>query len=205
MFSPLFGFSAISAPSITVETEEVKDGTFQYPRHLVKGATVSTVLFERAASAFDSDFYDWITHAIYGSKVSSSGGSLSHAITSALGRKTGLETWRRRLLIVQFTNISLSLGSAPSLAASAGIAAVLAGVGASFGGGVGIGASIGLGAMGPFEFSPKLPARGWLLHGCVPINYRAASDFDARSGNISLMELEVQPEYVEEWSLGVKP
>ena len=202
MFSPLFGFSSITAPTITLETEEVKDGTFQFPRQLAKGATVGTVSFERAASPFDSDFYDWITHAIYGSKVGQSGGSLSHAIAGALGAKTGLESWRRKLLIMQFTGINMGL------AASLGVAAVLAGIGIAGAGGfsgVGLGATVGLGVVGPFGFSPKLPARGWVLHGCVPVNYRAASDFDARSGNISLMNLEVQPEYVEEFSLGVKP
>lgn len=209
MFSPLFGFSSISAPSISLETEEVKDGTFQFPRHLAKGASVGSVSFERAASPFDSDFYDWITHAIYGSKVSSSGGSLSHAITNALGAKSGLESWRRKIVIIQFTGINVAPDLSPDsitgrAAVAAGVAA-LAGLGALVGGGVGLAANIGIGALGPFSLSPKLPARGWVLHGCVPINYRAASDFDARSGNISLMSLEVQPEYIEEWSLGVKP
>jgi hypothetical protein len=206
VFRPLFGFSTISPPTINVETEEVKDGTFQFPRQLAKGASVGPVAFERAASPFDSDFYDWITYAIYGSKLSSSGGSLSHAILPSLGNKSGNDSWRRRLIIVQFTGISISppdslLGGA---ALASGIAA-LAGLSALVGGGVGVGATVGIGGLGPFAISPKLPARGWVLHGCVPVSYRAASDFTAQSGQVSVMNLEVQPEYVEEWSLGVKP
>ncbi len=208
VFSPLFGFSAIGAPTISVETEEIKDGTFQYPRHLVRGATVGSILFQRAASPFDSDFYDWITHAIYGSKVSGSGGSLSHAIVPSLGDKSGGSSWRRRLVIIQFTGISVNPAGGPGGVEGAAIQAAIVALGAlraSEGESIGIGVTATLGALGPFEFSPKLPARGWVLHGCLPVNYKAASDFDANSGAVSLMDLEIQPEYVEEWSLGVKP
>jgi hypothetical protein len=207
VFSPLFGFSSITSPTLEVETEEIKDGTFQFPRFLVKGATTSSVTFERASSPFDSDFYDWITHTIYGSKVSQSGGSLSRAITNALGNKHGLETWRRKLVILQFTSIGLipAGGGVGSVLAGLALTAGIFGLGAAIGPEALLGVTAGIGGIGPFEFSPKLPARGWILHDCVPVNYRAASDFDARSGQISLMELEVQPEYIEEWSLGVKP
>ena len=114
VFSPLFGFSGITAPSIEVETEEIKDGTYQYPRFLVKGATVGSINFQRAATAFDSDFYDWITHAIYGSTISSSGGSLSHAITNVLGAgRTGDSSWRKKLVIIQFTGINVNPSGGP--------------------------------------------------------------------------------------------
>lgn len=208
VFSPLFGFSAIGAPTISVETEEIKDGTFQYPRQLVKGATVGPILFQRAASPFDSDFYDWITHTIYGSKVSGSGGSLSHAIVPSLGNKSGDSSWRRKLVIIQFTGISVNPAGGPGALEGAAVQAAIVALGAlraSEGESIGIGVTATLGALGPFEFSPKLPARGWVLHGCLPVNYKAASDFDANSGAVSLMDLEVQPEYVEEWSLGIKP
>ena len=205
MLSPLFGFSTITSPTISLETEEIKDGTYQFPRQLAKGASVGSISFERAASPFDSDFYDWITHAIYGSKVSSSGGSLSHAITGALGNHSGIGTWRRKLVIIQFTGINMAPPGDVSVAGALGITAALAGLTAAIGPEALLGVGLGIGGVGPFEFSPKLPARGWVLHGCIPTSYRAASDFDARSGQISIMNLEVQPEYVEEWSLGVKP
>jgi hypothetical protein len=48
----------------------------------------------------------------------------------------------------------------------------------------------------------KIPARGWLLKECVPTRYKAASDFDATDGNVSLMELEVQPTKIVEIALG---
>ena len=44
----------------------------------------------------------------------------------------------------------------------------------------------------------RIPGRAWYCSGCLPIRYKAGSDFDANSSDVSIMELEVQPEYVEE-------
>jgi hypothetical protein len=54
----------------------------------------------------------------------------------------------------------------------------------------------------PVQGGVKIPARGWLLKECVPTRYKAASDFDATDGNVSLMELEVQPTKIVEIALG---
>ena len=37
-----------------------------------------------------------------------------------------------------------------------------------------------------------------IIGNCVPIRYKAGSDFDATSGAVSIQELEVQPEYINE-------
>ena len=44
----------------------------------------------------------------------------------------------------------------------------------------------------------KIPGRAWMLHGSLPTRYKSGGDFDANSGEVSVQELEVQPEYVEE-------
>ncbi len=44
-----------------------------------------------------------------------------------------------------------------------------------------------------------------MLHDCIPTEYIAASDFDANSSAISLMNLTVMPEWIEEFSLGLTP
>ena len=43
--------------------------------------------------------------------------------------------------------------------------------------------------------------KGWLLWNCVPTRFRAGSDLDATSGDVSMMELEIQPQYFTEFSL----
>jgi phage tail-like protein len=55
--------------------------------------------------------------------------------------------------------------------------------------------------IGPFEFLARLPARAFLLTGCIPTRYKTGSDFDARSGEISLSELEFELEGIEEIAL----
>lgn len=221
VFTPLFGFSRISSPEIMAETETFKDGTYLFPRHHLKGGTVSSVTFERGASMFDSDFYTWITHAIHGNKDFEAGGTLGKVVGSFL-QGGGRTSPRRNLLIVQFARINLSPHSEDDSTGSsrgwgglkdAAGAAILAGVTTAAVGGdaassAALGATLGTLAMtglGPFNFATRLPARAWLLHGCLPVRYKSASDFDAFSGEISIQELEVQPEYVEEFSLGLKP
>lgn len=211
VFNPLFGFSKISAPVISTEVETFKDGTFLYNRTVVKGGSVGPVIFERAASMFDADFYDWIMFTLYGNKDFEEGGTLGKIGSALFGG--GRTTPRRSLLIVQFTNINI--GGASSLLKIAGTAAIGA-LTAGLAGSSLAGAAIAAGAagavagasivgIGPFEFATRIPARAWLLHDCLPIRYKAASDFDASSAAISLQELEVQPEHIEEFSLGIKP
>ena len=211
VFNPLFGFSRITSPSITTEVETFKDGTFLYPRQVVKGGEVSSVTFERAASMFDADFYDWIVFAIHGDKGFEAGGTLGK-IQSLLSAVQP-QSFRRTILVVQFNAINLSklaggVSSDPLI--QTGVAAGGAILGALLGGASGVQQGLVFSTMlaagiGPFQFAARLPARAWVLHNCIPINYRAASDFDASSGQVSLQELEVQPEYIEELSLGFKP
>jgi phage tail-like protein len=213
VFNPLFGFSRISAPEISAEVETFKDGTFLYNRTVVKGGSVSPVLFERAASMFDADFYDWIIFTLHGNKDFEEGGTLGK-ISSFL-TSGGRVSPRRNLLIVQFSKINIA-GSgdgvrdiALRVAGTASLAALTAGLAGSSVSGAAVaagavGGSVALG-IGPFEFATRIPARAWLLHNCLPIRYKSGSDFDASNSSISLQELEVLPEQIEEFSLGIKP
>ena len=47
----------------------------------------------------------------------------------------------------------------------------------------------------------RLPGRAWFLRGCLPVRYKPASDFDAASSDVSVQELDVQPEDVIELSV----
>lgn len=216
VFNPLFGFSKITAPEISTELETFKDGTFVYNRSVVKGGSVSPVVFERASSMFDADFYDWIMFTLHGNKDFEDGGTLGKISSKLSGFLGGQPVSpRRSLLIVQFTNINLhstgdglaaqSLRVAGTMAASALATMAFGGGGklaaaAAVAGGVGTAVGIG-----PFAFAMRLPARAWMLQNCLPVRYKSGSDFDASSAAISLQELEVQPEYIEEFSLGIKP
>jgi hypothetical protein len=102
---------------------------------------------------------------------------------------------------------SAAAAAAATGAAVSAATGVLLGAGQSLQAGVAGGSSALLqyGALwGAREFnnSPVLvPARAFLLHKCVPVRYRSGSDFDASTGDISIQELEVDAEMVEEISL----
>lgn len=66
VFDPALGFSAISAPEISVETKDIQPGNWEYKRRVVKSAEASPVSFSRGVRFYDSDFYNWITGAIVG-------------------------------------------------------------------------------------------------------------------------------------------
>jgi hypothetical protein len=82
--------------------------------------------------------------------------------------------------------------------AAAGASSPIAGAAAA---GLGIGSVATGGSIGPFEFAPRLPAKAWMLYGCMPSRYKAGSDFDASSSEISIMELELAVEAFDEISL----
>lgn len=48
----------------------------------------------------------------------------------------------------------------------------------------------------------RMPGRAWFLKGCLPTNYKAGTDFDASSSEVAIQTLEVQPEYIEELTIG---
>jgi hypothetical protein len=195
VFNPLFGFSAITAPEISLEIEDVKDGTFMFPRGIVKGANASNVTFSRGAAPWDSDFYDWIMHAAFGTREIISEGSRNPNAVAALNRAqqgfiAGETDYRRDIVIVHFTRIDplytisratggnpISFGDPDNLA--------------------------DLGGLGPVEVLSKIPGRAWMLHSCIPVRYKSGTDMNASNGAISIMELEVRTEFVEEFSLGV--
>jgi phage tail-like protein len=195
VFSPLFGFSSITAPSISLELETFKDGTYIYPRNVAKGATVGAITFQRAATLYDSDFYDWINLAIHGQ---TSDGSTPPV--------------RRTIVVIQFTRINLASGSDATAIATAGAFAALLGASLVAGNGINVesavtgagvisaGALAGIG-VGPIAYATRLPARAWILHGCLPVHYTASGELSANSPDVSIMSLEVQPEYIEELSI----
>ena len=148
---PIFGFSKISAPGIHLDIHKIKEGNFEFPRKIVKGAEVTNIVLEQGVSIINSDFGDWATKAVKG--------------------KVG----HKNLLLVHFSRIGF--GDGAEFAASGGPFS--------------------------FEFVKRVPARGWLLKGCLPANYKAASDFDAMSQDISVASLELEIEEMDEITLGL--
>lgn len=207
IFTPLLGFSSITAPEMTLEVVDVEEANALYRRKVVKGGQVNSIVLSRASSWYESDFYKWILAAVSGTTGGHGGGF------GALGNGgIGGVTPRRSLLLVQFlSRAPFDVGT--GLAAGALAAGVTVAVaGANSGGAVAaagavanVAAQAAVGALmvklGPAEVAPRLPGKAWMLYGALPSRYKVGGDFDASSSAVSISELEIAYEYFDEISL----
>jgi len=221
IFTPWCAFSSISAPEIQLETKDIKEGNQPFVKKvLTSGGSLSSITLSRGARPWDADFYRWIMAAAHGttsltlgpeSLISSGLSGLGTLLGAQAQAKIGGPTFRRTLMLVQF------FGHLPVKPLMAGIAfgglvgAGMVGANTNIGGlgsfgGAAVGAAAGgmlgggLSALGA-DMAVRLPAKAWVLYGCIPKRYKASSDFDATSGSVSIQELEVDLEYVDELSL----
>jgi len=163
VFNPVAGFSSISAPEISLETEEFDEGNFFFKRHLISGGEVSPITLMRGATFYDSEFWLWITAAIQGQQ----GKVLPPQMVGG----------RRNLLLIHFTGVNVA--EAP------GQLGVVADLFTGFQEGV----------------AAYVPAKAWLLMDCLPTRYKVGQDFDATDSEITLMELEISPDRIEEFGV----
>lgn len=214
VLTPSFGFSAITAPELTLETEEIQEGNWFFPRKVVRGASVGTITLSRGATFTDSDFYRWIratltgntenfqsegyntaTMLAAGTQQGGAVGALSFGVGAMAGLfgvpRIGGPSPRRDLTLIQFFGheptedlVAAGLAQSVSIALSAD----------------------GLLSMNPFAIgisgrTQRVPARAWKLKGCIPTRYKVGSDFDAAGIEVSIMELDVECESFTELSL----
>jgi hypothetical protein len=212
ILTPLFGFSSITAPEITLETMDITEGNWFFKKKVIKNADVGNITLERGVSWYDSDFWRWIVAAMTGDLSNSKLG------IGPVSLKIGGITPRRTLMLVQFFTRPMI---APPTSAGGAIAATLIQGGLATGGAAlagatggqilasglttaligGIGNALAGFGIGPFEFAARIPAKAWMLHGALPIRYKVGGDFDASSSAISLMQCELAVEMVEEIAL----
>lgn len=225
IFTPLLGFSAITSPEMTTDVFEVNEANWYFSKKVLKKAAASNMTLTRASSWMDGDFYAWMMAGLTGytggqggpDQIPSGAGFAAAQQVAPLSSslQIGGPTPRRDLLLIHFLSRSPIPAPGHEIAAAAGLLAVqgiaAANGGLSVAGGLAAAgglalagaAAAGFGAsFGPVEFAPRLPAKAWMLYGCVPTRYKAGSDFDATSSAVSLMELEVAVEYWDEISLG---
>lgn len=66
VFLPVFGFRAVTLPTLDIDLMDIKEGNYEFPRKVIRGASVGQVTFEQGVSLINSDFYDWISKSITG-------------------------------------------------------------------------------------------------------------------------------------------
>lgn len=209
LFTPVLGFSAISMPEMTFDTIDVNEANWLFSKTVVKKGSVGNITLNRAAHWIDSDFYKWALTAIQGSTGGASllnGGLLGNGAGGIGG-----VTPRRDLLLIQFMSrspfedpVANKVAAAAGLAGITGLAATQAGQPPNVAQVASLGAAataIGTGGFGPIEFAARLPAKAWMLYGCMPVRYKPGSDLDANSGAISIAEMDVSVDYFDEIGL----
>jgi len=212
LFAPLLGFSSITAPEISVDITEIDEANWYFKRKIVKGGDVSNITLSRASKWYDDDFNRWMLAALSGNT-----GGKSVLRSSSLGGVTP----RRDLLLMHFLSrmpsspeVAYSLAATGILALQGTTSATIGGASSSLGSltfarntaaltGAAAAAATGT-QLGPFELTPRMPAKAWILYGCVPSRYKSASDFDATDSGISIQELELSVEYFDELALGTQ-
>lgn len=198
LLSPIMGFATCSAPEMSVELMTVTEGNWPFPRKVVKKANVNTLSMSRGSRFYDSDFWRWMIYSVTGESP------------GWYGALFGGNTPRRDLLLIQyFPHVkndpaggllgTMLTGGAALLTEGGGAGALMA---AGKGAAAGLPAVISKFCPGPFEFALRIPAKSWIIHGAVPTRYKAASDFDAKSADISLLELDLEYESFEEFAVG---
>lgn len=58
---PVWGFSSITAPEMTMQYREIKEGNYEFPRKVLDRSSVSTITLENGSQLFNSGFWDWIS------------------------------------------------------------------------------------------------------------------------------------------------
>lgn len=60
------GFAGCSGLELTAETEEIREGNWPFPHHVIKQGSVGQVTLRRGILPKDSDFYLWFNAALFG-------------------------------------------------------------------------------------------------------------------------------------------
>jgi len=212
VFTPVFGFQSISSPEIVAETTDIIEGNWIFTRKVLKRASVSNITLTRGVFWYDADFWRWLMTGLVGD---TSGANVVPGLGFAPIPPGILEiggpTYRRNMLLIQYFSKATFPGP-PGLGAlqQAGILSLLGGLAASKSGlDVSPGSllttagaiTLAGSGVGPFEMAARIPARAWILIDVIPVRYKAGGDFDANSSAVSVVEIEVALERVEEISL----
>jgi hypothetical protein len=211
VLTPVAGFNSFTAPEISGETENIQEGNWMFQRKVLKNATISPMTMTRGVTFYEADFWYWMKAGLYG--------DTEQFESFVPGVNIGGPTYRRNLMLIHFFSRSFvnppdgGWGNDPTAQAIIGdlSRAGLLNDGLTFSdptagatlAGLSFALSQGLNALmgGGFEFAQRVPARAFILYGCIPKRYKTGSDFDASSGDISIAELEIECEMFEQVGL----
>jgi len=198
---PSAGFSSITSPELTIETNEIKEGTDPFVHHSLGKASMSSITLSKGVSIYNSDFWRWTMGCLKGNPPTQDN------LLKFLGKVATLQTppitgKRRNLMLIHLTGVSVS-GAAEAVSNASGLDAAKAGLffgtaGVATAGITGIEALTG----GIVDFGiSSIPGKVFMLFDCLPVRYKPAADYDASTTEVSIEEIEIQCHRMEEFAL----
>jgi len=197
---PQAGFSAITPPELSIDVDEISEGTSMFKHTVVKKGNVGNITLSKGATAFNSDFWRWTMACLKGTPTAK---SISSFVVGAFSQKVPVAGKRRNMMLIQLSGVSpkglveaiKSKQGSPMDQLKAMSMMPFAGVGALAG--LASGATSGVVDFG----ITSIPVKSWLLFNVLPVRYKAASDFDASTSAVSIQEIELSIERFEEFGL----
>lgn len=204
---PAAGFNSITMPELTVETEDVIEGTSDFTHHVIKKGSVGPITLSRGSTMYNSDFWRWTMACLKGNPTQQNVLSAMLNTAAAVGTfgivgGTPLPAKRRNMILIHLSGLSYD-GLLETMRSAQGLDRVLAAslIPTSFIG-TQLSESLGYVTGGFFDLGiTSIPAKVWMLFGCLPSRYKPGSDFDAATSAVSIQEMEIQCDRFEEFSL----
>jgi phage tail-like protein len=202
---PSVGFTSITMPEMTVETESIREGTDNFMHHVLTKASTNTITLTKGVTPFNSDFWRWTVACLKGTPTDPSANLLSYL--ADLGKMVlfqgapDIPGKRRNLILLHATGISPAglvqsmesgkpddLFKGAGLFPAAGVTAIAEGLSTLTQGMIDVGIT-------------SIPGKVYMLFDCMPTRYKPGSDFDANTTAVSIEELDIAYHHFEEFSL----
>lgn len=201
---PTAGFSTITMPEMTIETETIREGTGDFVHNVLTKASTNTITLTKGVTPFNSDFWRWIVACLRGNTAND---KTLLTFMSGLAQVATFQGFppipgkRRNMILLHATGISLeglveSMKTSASdalkgaaLLPAAGVDALATGLKGMTGGLVDVGIT-------------SIPGKVYVLFDCLPTRYKPGSDFDANETAVSIEELDITYHHFEEFSIG---
>lgn len=202
---PSVGFTSITMPEMTIETEDIREGTDNFVHKVLTKATTNTITLTKGVTPFNSDFWRWTVACLKGTPTDPSANLLNYL--ADLGKMLlyqgapDVPGKRRNMLLLHGTGISpeglfqsMANGSPSDVIKGAGllpataVAATAEGLSTLTQGMIDVGIT-------------SIPGKVYVLFDCLPTRYKPGSDFEANTTAVSIEELDLTYHHFEEFAL----
>ena len=110
VLTPTAGFSAITAPELSIDTEEIREGTSDFIHKVLGKGNTNTITLQKGVTPFNSDFWRWTVACLTGrppDRLSFASFASDIAALATFQGAPDVPGKRRNMLLMHSTGISL--------------------------------------------------------------------------------------------------